>query len=105
MNPVKNVSPSLPGEPLEVYIFVKDPWYDGPVMAKDWIGLLVSLLKVSEIYSMSCGATMLARSAGPVAVVGYISSQYLLFSYSRRYRENMARISITGNWISSLDSY
>jgi hypothetical protein len=50
MNPVKNVSPSLPGEPLEVYIFVKDPWYDGPVMAKDWIGLLVSLLKVSEIY-------------------------------------------------------
>src|SRR5437764_5399283 len=50
MNPVQNVSASLPGEPLEVHIFVKDPWYNGPVTTKDWIGLLVSLLKVSETY-------------------------------------------------------
>jgi hypothetical protein len=50
MNHLQNVSPSLPGEPLQVHIFVKDPWYKGPLATKDWIGLLMTLLEVCEVY-------------------------------------------------------
>ncbi|KAG4411944.1 hypothetical protein IFR04_014918 [Cadophora malorum] len=52
MDPVHNVSPSLPGDPLQVHIFVQDPWYDGPVMTQDWIGLMISVLKISETYTL-----------------------------------------------------
>jgi hypothetical protein len=60
MNPVLNVSPCEPGEPLKVHIFPRDPWYTGPVVRGDWAGLIGSLVKLIEIYFLwRCNARTL----------------------------------------------
>jgi len=50
LSPILHVSACQPGAPITIYPFVMDPRYIDPTVRWDWIWILASVVKISEVY-------------------------------------------------------